>query len=74
MLMLEDDSGNSPLQLALDKNSFRVIELILSVLVKLDGFSLLNKVRNTTPNYLVICDLAFYITDLLYPKGCYIMG
>jgi hypothetical protein len=44
MLVLEDNSGKSPLQLAIENNSARIIELMLNCLMKLDHFSLSRKI------------------------------
>lgn len=43
MLVLEDNEGNSPLKLAIENNSPRIIELILNCLLKLGHFNLSRK-------------------------------
>jgi hypothetical protein len=44
MLVLEDNNGKSPLQIAIENNSARIIELILNSLLKLGHFSLSRKI------------------------------
>jgi len=44
MLVLEDNDGRSPLQIAIENNSARIIELILNSLLKLGHFSLSRKI------------------------------
>ena len=44
MLILEDSTGKSPLQLAIENNSPRIIELMLNSLLKLGHFSLSRKI------------------------------
>lgn len=44
MLVLENNDGKSPLQLAIENNSARIIELMLNKLLKLDHFSLSRKI------------------------------
>jgi hypothetical protein len=49
MLVLEDNSGKSPLQLAIENNSARIIELMLNCLLKLGHFSLSRKIYTDFP-------------------------
>ncbi|CAI2381450.1 unnamed protein product [Moneuplotes crassus] len=44
MLVLENNEGKSPLQLAIENNSARIIELMLNCLLKLGHFSLSRKI------------------------------
>lgn len=44
MLVLENNEGKSPLQLAIENNSARIIELMLNKLLKLGHFSLSSKI------------------------------
>ena len=44
MLVLENSQGKSPLQLAIDNNSARIIEMMLNCLLKLGHFSLSRKI------------------------------
>jgi len=44
MLVLENNEGKTPLQLAIDNNSARIIELMLNCLLKLGHFSISKKI------------------------------
>jgi len=44
MLVLEDNTGKSPLNLAIENNSAKIIELMLNYLLKLGHFSLSKKI------------------------------
>lgn len=49
MLVLEDSKGKSPLQMAIENNASRIIELMLNFLLKLDHFSLSRKIYTDFP-------------------------